>query len=277
MSLMVPDDRFRMFFVVGPLRTGTSLLARCLDDHPDAICLCESEINRALFADYCVEHHCQRMVAHGLTLGEAISFLDRKPQEDVESLTRWYSDVAPRLSSLYAKPEVPLLGDKSPDFYRSPALVRHLASGFPLIYTVRDPRAILRSIESQDEVSPQEKAERWAGFVDNYRAWRPYLDSPNVLVVRYEDLLTETDATMQAVYGHLNLPASTRYREPFARAFPERFLWSTAVDFETGARREFDPGRIAAWRWTMSDEPLLIRVRSDPTVVEFMRRFQYRL
>ena len=37
-------DRF--FFIIGPLRTGSSLMARCIDDHPGSICLCESEINR---------------------------------------------------------------------------------------------------------------------------------------------------------------------------------------------------------------------------------------
>src|SRR6478736_10204669 len=116
----MPDDGElplpRMFFVIGPLRTGTSLLSRCIDDHPRAICLCESEINRALFTDYYVELHCMRMAAHGLTLDETIARLDRKKQEDLESWKRWFSEVAPRFSELYGKPDSAILGDKSPDF-----------------------------------------------------------------------------------------------------------------------------------------------------------------
>ncbi len=71
-------SRDDLFFVVGPLRTGASLLSRRLDDHADAVCLCESEINRALFRDSIVAHHRQRMNAHGMSTEEAIAYLDRK-------------------------------------------------------------------------------------------------------------------------------------------------------------------------------------------------------
>ena len=71
----------------------------------------------------------------------------------------WYRDATPVLCDLYGKYDDPLVGDKSPDFYRSPELVAYLASSFPLIYTVRDPRVILSSIESQDDATPEEKAE----------------------------------------------------------------------------------------------------------------------
>src|SRR3954453_5295045 len=106
-----------LFFVVGPLRTGSSLMARCLDDHPSMICLCESEINRALFRDYFVELHATRMAAHGFGLNDTIRLLDRKKQDDVTGLMRWYAEAYPRLTALYNKPGATLLGDKSPDFY----------------------------------------------------------------------------------------------------------------------------------------------------------------
>ncbi len=84
--------RAGLFFAVGPLRTGSSLMARCIDDHPAAICLCESEINRALFKEYYLELHCERMVSHGLTLQEAIRFVDRKKQDDIPT---WLEVVFP--------------------------------------------------------------------------------------------------------------------------------------------------------------------------------------
>ena len=107
--------RAGLFFAVGPLRTGSSLMARCIDDHPAAICLCESEINRALFKDYFLELHCERMVSHGLTLQESVNLLDRKKQEDIPSWLKWYSEVAVRLSVLYGKRYLPVFGEKSPD------------------------------------------------------------------------------------------------------------------------------------------------------------------
>ncbi len=60
-------------------------MVRCIDDHPSAICLCESEINRALFRDYIVRLHCERMVSHGLTWEEATGYLDRKNQDNVQA------------------------------------------------------------------------------------------------------------------------------------------------------------------------------------------------
>jgi len=263
-----------MFFVVGPLRTGSSLITRCLDDHPSITCLCESEINRALFGDYVIEHHSQRMEAHGFTLAETFRLLDGKKQEDFGSLTQWYADVFPVLQHLYEKPDAIILGDKSPDFARSPAIVAHLAANYPLVYTVRDPRAILASIESQDDATPEDKAERWGLLAMNYLAWKPHLNAPNVLKVRYEDLVTDPEPTMYFVYRFLGLSYSTRFLEPFPRKHPERFLWSTTVDFETGLNREFDPTRLDSWRSKLNPAHL-DRILNDPVLVEFMERFDY--
>ncbi len=264
----------RLFFVIGPLRTGSSLMARCVDDHPRAICLCESEINRALFTDYFVQLHSERMLAHGFTWVDLISCLDRKKQDDLASWQNWYSEAAPRLAELYGKRDILVLGDKSPDLFRCPGLVQHLASNCPLIYTVRDPRAILRSIEVQADATPEDKAERWLALSQNYLAWRPYLNAPNVLIVRYEDLVTDPTATMKAVYSHLQLPYSPRFLEPFSRAFPLRFLWETAVEWTSGQAQDFDASRILSWKTSLSDAQLAL-VYSNPTVLEFMHRFGY--
>lgn len=263
------------FFIIGPLRTGSSLLSRCLDDHPECICLCESEINRALFPEYDAQYHYWRMMAHGLALDEAIGFLNRRKQDDLSSLMGWYSDVLPRLSDLYGKETVVMFGDKSPDLFRSPALIRHLSANYPLLYSVRDPRAIFSSIQGQDDSSAEEKVVRWESLIQNYLAWKPHLDSPNVLIVRYEDLVANPSATMQSVYQHLGLRPSQRFLMSFRRAFPERFLWSTAVDYTTGMKQEFDPRRITSWRGTLTADHL-DHISANEVVLEFMERFGYR-
>ncbi|ODU01119.1 MAG: hypothetical protein ABS79_02215 [Planctomycetes bacterium SCN 63-9] len=261
-------------FVIGPLRTGSSLMSRCLDDHPSMICLCESEINRALFGDLAVEHHSNRMAAHGLSLNNVIRLLDRKRQGDVKSLFDWYGQVFPMLRHRLEKPGATLLGDKSPDYSRCPEIVEAFARQHRLIYTVRDPRAIFASIEVQDDATPQAKAERWEFLIQNYAAWKPHLDSPNVLVVRYEDLVTSPIPTMSGVYRHLCLPESTRFLEPFRRVHPGRFLWPTAVDFATGISRDFDPSRLSSWKSKL-DAGQLDRIQKEPIIAEFMDRFGY--
>lgn len=264
----------KFFFLIGPLRTGSSLTARCVDDHPSLICLCESEINRALFGDYVVGYHAQRMVAHGFDLSATIQLLDRKKQDDVPRLMLWYKQTFHRLRGLYQKPQASMLGDKSPDFARSPEIVEHFAANYPLIYTVRDPRAILASIEVQTDASPEDKAERWTFLAQNYLAWKPYLDAPNVLSVRYEDLVAQPAPTMRAIYHHLGLADSTRFLESFPRPSPGRFLWSTNVDFNTGLSKDFDTSRLDSWKSKLTDSQLE-RVRHDAVVSEFMERFGY--
>ena len=264
----------RRFFLVGPLRSGTSLLTRCLDDHPEAICLCESEINRALFPDYIVAHHCLRMNSHGFSTEEAVTYLDGRKQNDVASLEGWYDAVQPRLAELYDKPATSILGDKSPDFFRTSELVRHLAANHRLVYTTRDPRAVYASIHAQTDSSPEAKTERWESLLANYLAWKPFLGNRNLLVVRYEDLVRMPRITMRKVYHHLGLPDSSRFLLPFPRPHPYRFLWETAIDWETGIRKDFDLNRIQSWT-TKLDESMIRDVQADDLVSEFMSRFGY--
>jgi hypothetical protein len=265
-------DRF--FFIIGPLRTGSSLMARCIDDHPGSICLCESEINRALFKFFYTRLHAQRMEGHGFALSEVMALLDGKKQDEISSLMKWYREVRPRISALLHKPADAPLGDKSPDFFESLAIVEHLAASYPLIYTVRDPRAIYRSIASQDDASPRLKQTRWECLTGNYLAWKPFLDQRNVLIVRFEDLVARPEATMKAVYAHLGLPYSGRFLEPFARPFPKRFLWNSAIDWETGIKKDFDVRRIDEWREYLTADHLKF-VSSTLYVGEFMERFGY--
>jgi len=117
----------KFFFLIGPLRTGSSLMARCVDDHPSLICLCESEINRALFGEFIVHHHSRRMEAHGFTLRDVILLINRKKQNDVANLMRWYTEAFKRVRELYQKPDAFMLGDKSPDFARDHEIVERFA------------------------------------------------------------------------------------------------------------------------------------------------------
>jgi hypothetical protein len=271
----VPVKQTRRFFLTGPLRTGTSLLTRCIDDHPQAICLCESEVNRALFEDYYLRLHYRRMEAHGIAPADSTDLLDRKRQDDFASLEVWYLEAGAKLSKLYEKPDLRSLGDKSPDLFRCRRLVRHMAETFPLVYTVRDPRAIFRSIDSQQDATPPDKAERWDSLIQNYLAWKPYLDNENVLILRYEDLVSNPEEGMQKVYAHIGLPNSTRFTETFKRPFPRRFLWPTAIDWETGIHKETDPSRISSWQSSLTDTQLA-RIQATPYIDEFMDRFQYK-
>ena len=267
------QPRTGLFFIVGPLRTGSSLMSRCIDDHENVVCLCESEVNRALYQTQMLDLHVMRMLDHGFTYPQIIKLLDRKKQDDFQSLIQWYSQVIPLAKAHFQKPDLRMLGDKSPDFFTSDELVSNLANRFRLIYTVRDPRAIMRSIQRQD-VAPREKIQRWQNLIGNIKAWEPYLDQPNLLVSRYEDLINKPQETMDRVYQHLGLPQSSRFLEGFERQNPKRFLWTTAIDWQSGVRKDFDPKRAQISNDDLEPAQLAM-IYDDPTIVRFMKRFGY--
>jgi hypothetical protein len=260
-------------FIVGPLRTGSSLTARCLDDHPQAICLCESEVTRALHDPLDLRLHFDRMEAHGLGPREIVGLLSGKRQGDVGGLLRWYDEVLPLLEGRLGKPAPLVLGDKSPDLDLWPAAVAAVAERFRLIYTVRDPRAILRSIW-RDEEPESEKLARWRSFKRNVASWAAHWHSPNLMVSRYEDLVTQPEEAMRALYAHCGLDYSNRFMEGFARLFPQRFLWTTAIDWQTGVRRQFSPARAVVRDADLGEVERGL-LAGDRQVAAFMERFGY--
>jgi hypothetical protein len=271
---MMSGEPITLFFLVGPLRTGSSLLSRCIDDHPDAICLCETEINRTLFAPYTPSLHFLSMQRHGFDPYPALKLLDGRRQDSIADWREWYSAVLPMVSERYGKPAVRALGDKSPDFFTAPALVEAIAPADRLIYTVRDPRAVFRSIWRQEDADEAEKEERWDFFKRNIRCWKRHWERPNLLTVRYEDLVREPVKTMRRVYAHLRLDPSERFLEPFARSDPERFLWPAAVDWSTGVGQDLDPARAEVHAEDLTAEQLA-RVLDDREITGFMERFGY--
>ena len=262
------------FFIIGPLRTGSSLMSRCLDDHPEIICFCESEINRYLFPEHYIKLHWARLYRHGFKMEYMLGLLEQRKSNDINSLMQWYLDAFAIAKEIYKKPNAKLIGDKSPDYYRSPELVEYLASNCSLIYTVRDPRGILRSIENQNHQSEQEKENRWLALVENFKVWEPYLNRNNVLISRLEDFITRPEITMRRVYAHLDLEYSNRFMEPFQRLYPERFLWKTVIDWESGVRKPFQKERAQIQDSDLS-EKMLEKIYSNPSVERFMIKFGY--
>lgn len=268
------EQPLQLFFITGPLRTGSSLMARCIDDHEDAICLCESEITRTLYPEHYLKLHVRRMTDHGFSGAQIIDLLERKRQNSVNSLLHWYMQVCPLAQQIYNKPHINHLGDKSPDIYRSKALVDFLAPNFPLIHTIRDPRAIMRSIYAQTSQSEEVKAARWEELRGNIEAWAEHLDKPNILISKYEDLVRAPEVAMGRVYAHLGLKPSTRFTQAFERLHPRRFLWETAIDWKSGVRKAFDPAKAEVSDADLTDEQRA-RVYDDPLIKDFMDRFDY--
>ena len=262
------------FTLIGPLRTGSSLLSRCIDDHPDLICLCESEIGRALFGEYYLKLHFLRMRKHGLHPVEIMELLDRKRQNSVSDYELWHGLAVKVFGEKYEKANVGGFGDKSPDFYRLPSLADHIAGNHRLIYTIRDPRAIYRSIWA-DRTSEVEKQRRWEAFRANFSFWKGSLDQENILVLKFEDLISEPAASMSTVFRHIGVPRSNAFQEAFPRKCPERFLWKGATEAADDGV-QFLPSKNELWREELCEETVQ-KIQSDPETTLALETFGYSL
>lgn len=223
---------------------------------------------------YFVALHFLRMQHHGFSHMETAQLLTRKPQNCIETLMNWYTEAAKLAREKWQRKDARLVGDKSPDFCLIPELVETLVHDHRILYSIRDPRAIFRSIVRSPNSQPPEMHRRWASFRKNFEAWESYLERDSILIVKYEDLVRVPESTMHRVYSHLSVPYSSHFLEPYVRLYPSRFLWKTAIDWETGIRNDFDVSKIDNWQNDLTQEELDF-VRNDTIANRFRTRFAY--
>jgi hypothetical protein len=82
-----------------------------LVDHPEAICLCKSEINRTLFPSHFYSLHFRRIRSHGLTDTEILQLLDGKAHFQLEAFEAWHNGVLRFLKNRLNSPQARVLGD----------------------------------------------------------------------------------------------------------------------------------------------------------------------
>lgn len=206
----------RPVFVVGPPRSGTTLVRVALNRHPDLQVISETHLydiwasrfpglrdgDRASFVSYW----------QAFTATDGFRWLDLPADEVPERLDAWgrwdlTAVMAALLSVARTTHRVPRVGEKTPDHGRH---LDDLLAGFPdarVVFVVRDPRATvaselrLRAAWASDD--PVVAARRWARGVAPLASFH---DDPRVHLVRYEDLVTDPVASLHAICAHVELP-----------------------------------------------------------------------
>ena len=104
-------------------------------------------------------------------------------------------------------------GEKTPDHYRH---VETLLEWFPdgrVLFTVRDPRAVLASWLTLDRPWTRVPfTEVAAGWRDSAREALRWSTHPRVHPLKYEDLVTDTDAVLDVVFDFLELESTSDLR-----------------------------------------------------------------
>jgi hypothetical protein len=260
-------------FIVGVPRSGTTLLRLMLDAHPELAIPPETHfipsviraVRRGGSADRVaslITHH-RRWADFGLDAGELrdrIRALD--PLEAGPAIRAFYE--------LYATGQgKPRWGDKTPGYAVKMRRIQRALPEARFVHVIRDGRDVVasRNRRSRDPLPVDVAARRWKRRVISTRKRAEGI--AHYLEVRYEELVTEPEATLRRVCAHVELPfdaAMLRYHERSAERLAEieRDLPARRGRPELGAAprvaahaRAGDPPapeRIGAWRDEMAPE-----------------------
>ena len=254
-----------MFFVFGSPRSGTTLLAQCLNAHPDLVLPDETDfiIPTAFIFDRLAEPAVRRSVLKKLIVHSArfrFSLKEYLSETEVEDIVENNADRADRLfEALYAaianRAGALLAGDKSPNdllFLRMLIKVGGISPAAKIIHIVRDVRDVVHSIRGTDFTNTPEAWFPRLWSASNVYLWDLFHGSAQYRMVRYEDFVRAPESTVQSLCGHLGVAYQSSQLDPGRRhpryraAAHHRKLYEPISDRNVGAYRSEMPAAIIA-------------------------------
>lgn len=250
----------RFFFCIGAAKSGTTLLARVLDQHPKIVCIWESyafhpRSNASIF-----NPTSDSWRRHGFSRSDVLrwSRIWRKvPRSLVRRILRkltgrtlfvvssFRETMTAALTDFARRCDATVVGDKWPRYiYHLNALLMAFPSA-RYIYNVRDPRGLWNS--AQQFKGRKRGDELLARALVQDRLVTPYLKLDNFLTIRYEDLVQYPETTCEELYKFLGCEFSPRYLryERKSDPYPERWDWIPQ------ANEPFDPWHTFKWKERM--------------------------
>ncbi len=251
------NNRPSYFFCIGVQKTGTTVLARLLDQHPRIACVWESWAFKPRapaslfnprsdawrkhgFAEADIRRWSRRWGGRpvGLARRLARAFLGRDPLGS----RRFAATMAPLLDDFARRCQASVVGDKWPQYIDFLPETLAALPDARFIYNVRDPRGLWNSAERFKDRGRGE--EILAEMLAKDRRVRPYLARANFLTVRYEDLVLRPEETMPRLYDFLGCDYNRAYlaydraRDPY----PARWDWVPQ------ASGPLDPHHVFKWQ-----------------------------
>lgn len=167
------------------------------------------------------------------------------------------------LDSFAKRTNVKVVGDKTPGYAKK---IKILLNAFPsgkMIYNVRDPRAIWWSA-LKFNMNAESIIE---DVLRDEEAIAPYLELPNFLHFRHEDLLTEPHRMMRNIYDFLGVDPGFDFElyNPAQDPYPDRW-------FIEGSTGKINPERTHTWRDMMSVEDI---DRITQLTAPFLKKYGY--
>ena len=268
-------------FIIGNKRSGTSLLVRLLNLHPQIFVSHESDIGWILYQ----YHQGRPFAAHSwdsdrgmhttLELAGELLKSNAKPKDNFTAIqTRLMEKGTPWLPA-QQKAELKWLGDKKPLQYTDPELLAFLLKHFPdahFLHIVRHPFDVVASSDRFNQtadgdfwlgLSPTQKVERWT-FHEKQVIKLCEAIPDRVYTLRYEDLCQQTEKELSGVFSFLKVEPNKEIlreadRQTIFTARPtapiacseDAMQIATSYGYDLGHSRRFNSS-LERWYWRLS-------------------------
>ncbi len=266
------------FLIIGVGRSGTTLLANCLDSHPDIACLNEAA-DDALRGKDLPEYAVLRRLAGNRLTSRLAAALERgvdrfhdpnKPKPGGKEpggllrLRAFYAQTSRLLAArperfagnkttteslamVYRRPFTPA-SSPTPDLYAAQRADRlryfcELFGDYRLLFIVRDGRHVAASKMKRAPLSSSEAAARW---IEGARIHRVLADiaGERMLTVKFEDLLNQPERTLRQASAFLGA------------AYQEQMLAGAQRGYAAESHAGFDRASLSAPPPTAHDASL---------------------
>jgi hypothetical protein len=245
-----------MFFIVGCPRSGTTLLQRLLDAHPEVAVAPETFFVRRFWKQR-ERYGGERLAGTGAArlAGDVAALpefdemgLDAEAFQAAARSAGSMGEVFGRLLAQFAdRRGARHVGEKTPDHALHLPVLRRWFPSSKAIHLVRDPRAVVNSLRSVPWTSGYRwrDAEVWVEHVRAVRAAAPGWGD-RLHTVRFEGLLQKPEAELRRLCGAMGWAY-----DPAMLAFHDRDAETVNVDREPWKERATQPiDPSVATRWT---------------------------
>ncbi|MDQ1468452.1 MAG: hypothetical protein QOH10_2867 [Actinomycetota bacterium] len=273
-------------FVVGAMRSGTTLLRLMLNEHSELAIPAESHFLLALFRDFGPER-----VLSGDEIVRALALVT-----DTQEWQRDYGHTDAELRVAVGDGPLsmaefidrvfrleisdtgkPRWGDKTPqNLFRVPDLLATFPSA-KVVAIVRDPRDVYLSLRNRDWVGDScwEIGRYTARCGSLVSRWRTRFPPERFTCVRYEDLVLDPEATLRSVCCFADLdfePAMLAFYEHADRNIQN---WEFEIGAHTKLRRPVQAADVGRWREARSPLARLQVAQIEALTSDVMTDFGY--
>lgn len=252
-------------FVVGMPRSGTTLLSRLLDAHPDLAMAPETHYFTRCWTGEAVTARADvRRLLDRLMQQPGVQDMTLTDEERARIRRRIDSLERPALGSALqavveafaARSGASAWGEKTPDHLRAVPTMARAFPGAAFIAIVRDPRDVILSLRSVpwSRTTLLEQAWTWRTYAARIARYRATL-ADRFTMVRYEDLIATPERAMRTLFAFLGTDAPPPIRAGTARtgvADPDREPWKRK------SMQPIDASNREKWRTQMEEAERVI-------------------